>query len=163
MATEQGEATERNEEGIENMANVCSFEIAIKGSFDGMKQMIAALKGDGPLIVGRGADFQSVRYEDEHFELSGSCPWSIYAALAHYEGIERSIYGHRMPGRDVIGLSDACERLGVNLEIYAEEESCDHFEHYKYENGEITEEYQDKPYKGWKFNLDFPCSKEKER
>ena len=138
------------------MANICSFEMLIKGDESDIRDMLSALKGEGALIVGRGIETQSEREVPGGIEISGSCPWSIYAALSHYEGIERHIYGHRIPGRDVVSLTDACERFGVNLEIYAEEESCDHFDHYKYENGSVTEEYQEKPYKHWKYDLAAP-------
>ena len=126
------------------MANVCSFEMLIKGKRQLVLEMLNALTGEGEELVGRGIETQSIRIIPEGLEISGSCSWSIYASLVEKEENQK------------INLYAACEKYGVNVEIYAEEEGCGIYEHYIYENGCIREITRCEPFKKWEFDLAYP-------
>ena len=125
------------------MANVCSFEMLIKGEEQSVHNMLAALTGEGEEAAGRGIETQSIRTVPEGLEISGSCSWSIYASLVDQD-------------EKKINLYTACEKYGVNVEIYAEEEGCGIYEHYMYEDGHVCEVTRDEPFKKWDFNLAYP-------
>ena len=125
------------------MANVCSFEMLIKGESRSVHNMLTALTGEGDLVVGRGIETQSIRTVLEGLKISGSCSWSIYASLVVQDEKKINIY-------------TACEIYGVNVEIYAEEEGCGIYEHYTYEDGHVCEVTRDEPFKNWDFNLTYP-------
>ena len=125
------------------MANVCSFEMLIKGDEQSVHNMLDALKGEDKVVIGRGIETQCIRTVPEGLEISGSCSWSIYASLVGQD--ERKI-----------NLYTACEKYGVNVEIYAEEEGCGIYEHYTYEDGHVCEVTRDEPFKKWDFKLAYP-------
>lgn len=125
------------------MANVCSFEMLIKGDEQSVHNMLDALKGEGKVVIGRGIETQSIRTVPEGVEISGSCSWSIYSSLAEKDDKRINLY-------------TACEKYGVNIEIYAEEEGCGIYEHYMYEDGHICEITRGEPFKKRNFNLAYP-------
>ncbi len=132
------------------MANVCSFEMLIKGDEQSVHNMLNALIGQDSVIVGRGIEIQSVRKTLNGLEISGSCSWSIYASLVKFD--EESF----LDSKECMDLYSACEKYRVNFEVYSEEEGCGIYEHYKYEDGYILENSKTEPFRRWNFNLDKP-------
>ena len=69
------------------MANICDFEMHIRGTERNCEQFLNALKQNGKYWMGRGAEFD-VFDEDVDDDgtktvyITGWCKWSLWAALS---------------------------------------------------------------------------------
>lgn len=160
------------------MANLCSFQMEIRGSIEGILKFFNALTQEGDVWMGRGAD--ATLYLDEKNEsasIDGCCKWSIQSALIddamsmdHQKKTGKGYWSwdKESQKRDYITLFEACKKYHVNMEVYSEECGCEFQEHYKYENGyeledcvDYSEEYDEETdeyistggYESWDFDL----------
>ena len=129
------------------MANLCNFQMMVKGSKEGIDKFYDALTQENhECWMGRGAE-ADIYYEDGVAEIDGYCKWSIQSALidnATSMEVQRTT-GNGMWGgiegvKKFLTLFEACERFHVNMEVFSFEPGCCFSEHYKYENGEILDE-----------------------
>lgn len=159
------------------MANLCDFEMMVKGERKNIDLFFAALTQTGNVWMGRGA-CADIYYDDANTAtISGDCKWSIHSALftdavsmreQKETGIGSWAWNEQSDSRDYVTLFEACKNYHVNVEVYSEETGCEFQEHYKYENGETlsdcvdytevynedTEEYESTGgYESWDFNL----------
>jgi len=133
------------------MANLCDYVMLVKGKTEGIEKFYKALtQSSSEAWMGRGADADII-YENGGARITGYCKWSIQSALIdgaismqkqknnNGEGIW--YWGDEV--KDVvqfITLFEACEKWGLNMEVFSWEPGCCFSEHYKYENGDITDE-----------------------
>ena len=130
--------------GNDNMANICSFSMCVKGTHENIESFYNAMSQNGKIYMGRGADAE-IRYEDEEDRafIDGWCKWSIQSAL-----IDNAISMRTEPNiwsfgdvdastLEFITLFEACERWNLAVEAYSEECGCCFQEHYIIENEDL--------------------------
>lgn len=133
------------------MANICSFSMQVNGKHENIERFYNALTQNGKIWIGRGSE-ADIRYEDddERAFIDGWCKWSIHAALV-LDAISMRIQQETGKGdwhwgdglqnvEKFLTIWEACKEFNVNMEVYSEECGCEFQEHYKYENGNVTEE-----------------------
>lgn len=129
------------------MANTCWFEMLVKGNNTGIERFLKAMKhSDNECWMGRGAFVDDAECEGGVARISGSCKWSIESALIRYakefeEERKKGVISSTISEvKRFVTLYDACDELHLNMEVISFEPGCGFSEHFKYENGEITEE-----------------------
>jgi hypothetical protein len=147
------------------MANICSFEMHLRGSEENIKAMVDALEQKGDIWVGRGAEIFIMAEEDMgndyYVECIGDTKWSIQNSLiddAHSMERQRTTgegcwcwEGNIKDVKEFLDIFEACARFHVNMEAYSREEGMEIVEHMKFENGVITNEGG---YGGWDFCIE---------
>lgn len=127
------------------MANICSFVMKARGSKENVEQFHKAMRQEGNIWMGRGADVD-LTFEDDGedgaFYMSGWCKWSILSAL-----IDNAISMRTEPNmwskeegwenREYITLYEACERWDIIMEVYSEEGGCQFQEHFICDKGKV--------------------------
>ena len=133
------------------MANLCDFEMVIKGERKNIDLFLDALQQKGNVYIGRGVrpdviDF----YDDEELPyavLMGFCKWSIGSCLINnaismreepkiwaFDTEDESgnvIFKHADEiGVEFVTLEEACEKFNVTVEIFSSEPGCCFAEHY---------------------------------
>lgn len=112
------------------MANICSFEMKVKGKKEDIEQFCKAMTYEGKIRIGGGAEFQ-VSFEDDNVaDLSGYCNWSIRSAL-----IDRC--SEKIADYEYINLFEACKKWSLAMEVYSEECGMAFQEHFVCNKGEI--------------------------
>ena len=137
------------------MANVCTFQMMITGNKDGIEKFYKALtQASTDAWMGRGAD-ASIEYEnDSTAYVDGDCKWSIQSALIDNAESMQEQKDNDGDGdwywdeeasqvKEFLTIWEACEKYHVNMEAFSWEPGEQFSEHYKYENGEITDECVD--------------------
>lgn len=133
------------------MANICSYSMIVKGEMENIKKFVNAMEQKGDIWMGRGAEADvDWEWDENTVVINGWVKWSIYASLCS-DAV--SMEKQRVTGegmwywndgiqnvKEFLTLWQACQRFNVNMEVYSEEPGCEFQEHYKYENGNITEE-----------------------
>lgn len=123
------------------MANICSFEMRVKGNHSNIKQFLNAMKQQGKHWIGRGAELEFVECDDI-YHISGWCKWSLYSSLIstaldfkknpdNWDISKEIKSGEIIP----ITLKEACEMFNVEIEAWSDEEGCQFAEHMHYGNG----------------------------
>lgn len=124
------------------MANLCSFEMRLRGSHDNIEHFYNAMIQNGDIWMGRGADAE-IEFEDEDCaRITGNCKWSIVSALidnaiSMRSGSKRWYFGAYKPS-EFITLWEACKKWSVDMEVYSEEGGCCFQEHFMCIDGEIV-------------------------
>ena len=130
------------------MANLCSFSMLVKGKHDDIAKFYDAMRQNGHIWMGRGADAE-IDYDD-NFDLEGHdratidgwCKWSIQSAL--YDNAismrrepERWFFGNDVDNRtlEFITFVEASEKWNLDIEVFSEENGCGFQEHYIIRNG----------------------------
>ena len=63
------------------MANICIFEMLLKGKESNMKKFYEALAQKKDIWIGRGAGIYISSQDSDSIFIEGSCKWSIQSAL----------------------------------------------------------------------------------
>lgn len=126
------------------MANVCGFNMCVKGNRSDIEQFYNAMLQKGNIWMGRGAEAE-ISYKDENKAfITGWCKWSILSALienAVSMRTEREKWGF---GEDdpkdleFITLFEACQKWNLVMEVYSEESGCEFQEHFVCDKGLIV-------------------------
>lgn len=131
------------------MANICDFEMHLVGAEKDIETFFNVLTQNGNVWMGRGAEAE-IEMNDNEAVITGQCKWSVYAALVmdadSMKNQKETGKGSWTESQDwfneheFLSLYEACEKFNVNMEVYSREPGCEFQEHYKYENGEISED-----------------------
>lgn len=126
------------------MANVCEFEMVVRGDMANIEKFLGALSQKGNVWMGRGAKIVNRVNGERMVNLDGECKWSIQSSLIdNAESMRRQAEtgkGHwaDLPeNTEFLTLFEACEKYGVNMEVYSSEPGMAFQEHLMYENGNI--------------------------
>lgn len=129
------------------MANICSFEMRVKGTEDNCRSFIDALKQEGKYWIGRGAADEDIvqmyGYEGvECYAVIGWCKWSLDNSLVRTANSMRNNpdiwdIGKRVKAKEIIPitLKEAVEMFNVEIEAWSDECGCEFSEHIHYGNG----------------------------
>ena len=128
------------------MANICSFEMCVKGEHNNIESFYNAMSQNGNIFMGRGAEAEISFYDNGNTAfISGWCKWSVQSAMIDNAVSMRTNPGQWYWGDDTdpsnlefITLWEACERWNLAMEVYSEESGCCFQEHYMYDDGQIT-------------------------
>jgi hypothetical protein len=127
------------------MANICDFDMRVRGSHDNIEKFYNAMRQNGNIIMGRGADAELIYDDDDYANINGWCKWSVSSAL-----INNAISMRTEPnmwyfgdGVDVskiefITLIEACQKWNLDMEVFSEEPGCCFQEHIMVINGEVV-------------------------
>ncbi len=129
------------------MANLCDYDMRVKGSRKNIEKFINALNQTGNIWMGRGAE-TNVTYDDEDTETTASvfgyCKWSIVSALIDNAKSMREHPERWDCGKNdeltFITLDEASKIYNVNVEVYSQEPGCEFEEHYLIIKGEIIKD-----------------------
>lgn len=140
------------------MANMCNFEMRVKGRRVDIETFFKAMSQVGHYIMGRGAD-ADINYDDNDPDTSASiygwCKWSVYSAMVDNaidmrENPDNWCWGddeERDPNPEYITLWEACKKWNLDMEVYSCEPGCEFQEHYMVVDGDIVcdecEEYHE--------------------
>lgn len=130
------------------MANLCDFEMRVKGRNINMKKFMDALTQKNNIYIGRGAD-ACIDYDDEEDEseentatVSGYCKWSIWSSL-----IDNAVSMRKTPkawyhekGEEnltFITLIEASTIYDLDIEVFSSEPGVGFEEHYYIEKGNM--------------------------
>ena len=127
------------------MANICIFEMLLKGKESNMKKFCEALAQKKDIWIGRGADIYISSQDSNSIFIEGSCKWSIQSALIDNALSMRKQKDFNGPWyfkdlinvKEILTLFETCEKYHVNMEVYSEEPGCNFAEHFYYNNGKI--------------------------
>ena len=135
------------------MANLCEFEMIVKGDKEGIEKFYKALtQSTTEAWMGRGAEIDTPSFEEENtVRITGWCKWSIQSSLIDNAVEMQEQKDNNGEGRwywadgiqdvkEFLTMFEACEKYKVNMEVFSWEPGCCFSEHYKYENGKITDE-----------------------
>lgn len=127
------------------MANICVFNMMVKGNKDGIEKFYEALTQDSPEAwIGRGAEADILYDNDNTAYIDGNCKWSIQSALIDDAiSMQEQEEEEMSQAQEFLTIWEACEKYHVNMEVFSWEPGEKFSEHYKYENGEITDECVD--------------------
>lgn len=125
------------------MANMCYFEMCVVGKHENIKKFYEALSQSKDVWMGRGASAEILYDSENKAFINGECKWSIQSAL-----IDNAVSMRKEPERwyklntnyEYITLWEACEKYDLKMEVYSEECGLGFQEHYKYVDGDITNE-----------------------
>lgn len=126
------------------MANICDFEMHIRGTEENCKQFINALEQNGKYWMGRGAeiDIFDEDVDDDGTKtvgITGWCKWSLWSAL--FENAmqmktrpEMWDIGSKVLSKEIIPITyeDACDRWQIEMEAWSDECGCCFSEHIVY-------------------------------
>ncbi len=127
------------------MANICDFDMRVRGSHDNIEKFYNAMCQNGNIIMGRGADAELIYDDDDYASINGWCKWSVSSAM-----INNAISMRTEPnmwyfgdGVDVskiefITLIEACQKWNLDMEVFSEEPGCCFQEHIMVVNGEVV-------------------------
>ncbi len=133
------------------MANLCDFVMLVKGNKEEIEKFYKALtQSSSEAWMGRGAN-ADITYEEGGACITGYCKWSIQSALIDNAVSMQKQKNNNGEGRwywgdgieevvKFITLFEACDKWNLNMEVFSWESGCCFSEHYKYENGNITDE-----------------------
>lgn len=123
------------------MANLCSFQMYVRGKSEDITKFYNAMIQKGDIWMGRGAD-ADIEFEDEDYAcITGSCKWSVVSALidnaiSMRSGSDRWYFGDYKPS-EFITLWEACKKWNLDMEVYSEESGCCFQEHFVCAKGDI--------------------------
>ena len=119
------------------MANLCSFQMKVRGRQEDIEQFYKALTQNGKIWMGRGADADIEFEDDDLANITGTCKWSIQSALidnaiSMKNHPERWYWGEGKTASDYefITLYQACHKWNLIMEVYSEECGNQFQEHY---------------------------------
>ena len=132
------------------MANLCNFIARVKGDKANVKKFIDGMEKKNGVWLGRGAELSIVDDDDfndtwndrdSSIEFSGFCSWSIENsmvnnALSMREQAEtgEGNWGDLVEGTEYYTLFEYARKLGVEFEMYSNENGCSFAEHIAYTN-----------------------------
>ena len=126
------------------MANICNFNMMVRGNREDIKSFYNALVQEGDIYMGRGAEAE-IEYDGDTALIDGWCKWSIRASLIS-DAISMRITPERWAwGNDTdasqlefITLIEACREWNLDMEVFSEEPGCEFQEHYKCLKGDLV-------------------------
>lgn len=131
------------------MANICSFQMCVRGNHSNIEKFYDALSQKGKIWMGRGAEAELKFESEDRAFIIGWCKWSVQSALmddAISMRTEPETWHHE-PGEEeheYITLYEACKKWSLDMEVYSEEGGCCFQEHYVFVDGDlICEECED--------------------
>lgn len=127
------------------MANICAFEMIVKGDPNGIEQFVDALSQKTNIWMGRGAYIGARAYGERSIIITGECKWSLQSSLIDCAvSMQKQAAGREVNWADLpengefLTIFEACEKYHVNMEAYSSEPGLAFQEHLKYENGSIV-------------------------
>lgn len=130
------------------MANLCYFNMCVKGLRKNIKEFYNALTHEGNIWIGRGAE-ADIQYENEEDAIvayiTGDCKWSIGSALitnavSMRDTPHRWAFGNRdISTMEFITLDEASQKWDLAIEVYSEEVGVGFQEHYLIKSGNFWE------------------------
>ena len=123
------------------MANMCDFQMCVRGNCSNIEKFYDAMCQKGPIWMGRGASAEIEFESEDRAFITGWCKWSIQSALIDNAESMRSnpdrwYFGDDKPS-EFITLWEACKKWNVDMEVYAEECGCCFQEHFVCIEGDI--------------------------
>ena len=130
------------------MANLCDFEMVVRGNRKDVETFRNALCQIGTTYMGRGADLMSEEYEDCEdgcrAVFRGYTKWSVEASLVRNAVDMRTnpdmwYFGEGINKEELtfVTIWEACKSLNLDVEIYSEEIGIGFEEHYLFKDGEL--------------------------
>ena len=126
------------------MANICSFDMRVRGKHDDIEKFYNAMMQNGMIYMGRGAEAQIEFEEDDYAAITGWCKWSVVSAMVDNAismrtNPEKWWWGDNIEPKSLefITLWEACKRWNIIMEVYSEESGCQFQEHYLCDKGDI--------------------------
>lgn len=126
------------------MANICEFEMVIKGDPKDIDRFIDALSQKENIWMGRGAYIGARAYGERSTIITGECKWSLQSSLVDCAvSMQKQAAGGEVNWGDLpengefLTIFEACEKYHVNMEVYSSEPGLAFQEHLKYENGKV--------------------------
>lgn len=130
------------------MANICSFDMRVKGIHENIEKFYNAMTNKGDLWMGRGAEAEIYYENEEGVELAyiiGNCSWSVGSALID-NAISMRNTSHLWEFDDIdistlefLTLDEASEKWDLAIEVYSEELGIGFQEHYLIKSGSFWE------------------------
>lgn len=123
------------------MANICSFEMRLRGKRTDIESFYNALTQQGDIWMGRGA-CGDLEFEDNDYAcIVGYCKWSIVSALIDCAISMKKdpngwYFGDHKPS-EFITLWEACRKWNLDMEVYSEEGGMGFQEHFICSKGNI--------------------------
>lgn len=133
------------------MANICSFDMRVKGKHENIENFYNAMTHKGNFWMGRGAEAEfyyenEVGAEAEVAAIIGNCKWSVYSALTG-NAISMRDEPHLWDFDDIdvstlefLTLDEASEKWDLTIEVYSEEPGVGFQEHYLIKSGSFWED-----------------------
>lgn len=124
----------------------------VKGKKENIEQFIDMMGQKGTVWMGRGAevyaaDMEEVENGEFRCRLDGNTKWSIQSSLVDNAVSMRTkpdewFFGKNVDGTKLsfVTLFEACEQLGLDMEVYSEEGDLGFQEHLRFVDGELVEE-----------------------
>ena len=145
------------------MANICDFNMVVKGKKENIEQFINMMSQDGTVWMGRGAmvnriDIEEVENGKYRYLIDGDTKWSVKSsmilnAVSMRENPDMWYFGDGVDKTKLsfVTLFEACEQLELSMEVYSEELGDGFQEHYLFDEGQLmineiveyTEEYNE--------------------
>lgn len=132
------------------MANICSYNMAVRGTKENIETFINMVNQKGTCYMGRGAEVYDVEYEQLEENLwrctfDGCTKWSIQASLVMDAISMRKTPERWAFSRDTdrasltfVTLYEACEQLNIDMECYSEESDMGFQEHFLFKDGQLV-------------------------
>ena len=131
------------------MANICEFQMKVIGKTkEDIEKFYKYLSQDGNIYMGRGAGavIDEIKKDGNEFValISGDCKWSITAslilnAISMREEPKIWSFGNiDSSSLRFVTLFEACEELGLDIEVYSSEPGCCFQEHIICKHGEVV-------------------------
>lgn len=120
------------------MANVCEFEMVLRGNKENIERFVTALTQKGNVWMGRGAYLYGCAYGKRSAHITGEVKWSLQSSLidgAVSMQSEPERWGDLPKNGEFLTIFEACKKYFVNMEVYSKEPGCQFQEHLMYENG----------------------------
>lgn len=132
------------------MANCCMFEMEALGDRENLKEFFAALSQKGRFAIGRAPEFDEpyiVKSGDGRFRanIEGCAAWSVEGSL--FTDAERMkeqketgigpFNNEFIRTHEILTLSEASERFGLEIEIFSFEPGCEFSEHIVVKRGDV--------------------------
>ena len=132
------------------MANICNFSMVVKGKKENIEQFVGMMEQKGTVWMGRGAvvdftDMEEVENGKCRCQIDGNTKWSVQSSMVDNAISMRTEPNKWSFGEDVdktelsfVTLFEACEELGLDVEVYSSEPGCCFQEHIICKHGEVV-------------------------
>ena len=127
------------------MANICSFQMCVRGNCSNIEKFYDAMMQKGNIYMGRGAEAEIEFESEDRAMITGWCKWSVISALVDNAVSMRTNPSRWYWGDDVdpknlefITLFEACKKWNLDMEVYSEECGCCFQEHFVFIDGDLV-------------------------